>query len=85
MRKKRFAMEQIVAALKESEAVPALADGIRPAQITEQALYRWKAAYAGLDYEQAKQLKQLQAEIEQLKKIVAALDPTTLDGAFKKR
>jgi putative transposase len=46
MKKKRFPVEQIVA------------DLIRHIGITEQTFYRWKKQYAGLESDQARQLKQ---------------------------
>jgi putative transposase len=73
MKKKRFAVEQIVAVLKEAEAGMPVAELIRRIGITEQTFYRWKKQYAGLDSDQARQLKQLQEENERLKKIVAEL------------
>ncbi len=71
MKKKRFAVEQIVAVLKEAEAGMPVAELIRRIGITEQTFYRWKKQYAGLDSDQARQLKQLQEENDRLKKIVA--------------
>ena len=68
MKKKRFAVEQIVAVLKEAEAGMPVAELIRRIGITEQTFYRWKKQYAGLDSDQARQLKQLQEENERLKK-----------------
>lgn len=73
MKRKRFAVEQIVAVLKEAEAGMPVADLIRRIGISEQTFYRWKKQYAGLDSDQARQLKQLQEENERLKTIVAEL------------
>jgi putative transposase len=42
MKRKRFAVEQIVAVLKEAEAGPPVADLIRRIGISEQTFYRWK-------------------------------------------
>jgi len=86
MKKKRFAVEQIVAVLKEAEAGMPVADLIRRIGITEQTFYRWKKQYSGLDSDQARQLKQLQEENERLKKIVAelSLDKAMLADVIKK-
>ena len=62
MKTKRFSVEQIVAVLKEAEAGMPVADLIRRIGISEQTFYRWKKQYAGLDSDQARQLKQLQEE-----------------------
>ena len=87
MKKKRFAVEQIVAVLKEAEAGMPMAELIRRIGITEQTFYRWKKQYAGLDSDQARQLKQLQEENERLKKIVAelSLDKAMLADVIKKK
>ena len=82
----RFAVEQIVAILKEAEAGMPVAELIRRIGITEQTFYRWKKHYAGLDSDQARQLKQLQEENERLKKIVTelSLDKAMLADVIKK-
>ncbi|SCY33508.1 putative transposase [Nitrosospira sp. Nsp13] len=87
MKKKRFAVEQIVAVLKEAEAGMPVAELIRRIGITEQTFYRWKKQYAGLDSDQARRLKQLQEENERLKKIVAelSLDKAMLADVIKKK
>ena len=48
MKKKRFAVEQIVAVLKEAEAGMPVAELIRRIGIAEQTFYRWKKQCAGL-------------------------------------
>lgn len=60
MKTKRFSVEQIVAVLKEAEAGMPMAELIRRIGISKQTFYRWKKQYAGLDSDQARQLKQLQ-------------------------
>jgi putative transposase len=62
------------------------AELIRRIGMTEQTSYRWKKQYAGLDSDQARQLKQLQEENERLKKIVAelSLDKAMLADVIKK-
>lgn len=87
MKRKRFAVEQIVAVLKEAEAGMPVADLIRRIGISEQTFYRWKKQYAGLDSDQARQLKQLQEENDRLKKIVAelSLDKAMLADVIKKK
>lgn len=86
MKKKRFAVEQIVVVLKEAEAGMPVADLIRRIGITKPTFYCWKRQYAGLDSDHARQLKQLQEENERLKKIVAelSLDKAMLADVIKK-
>ena len=87
MKTKRFSVEQIVAVLKEAGAGMPVAELIRRIGISEQTFYRWKKRYAGLDSDQARQLKQLQEENERLKKIVAelSLDKAMLADVIKKK
>jgi putative transposase len=64
-----------------------IAELVRRIGITEQTFYRWKKQYAGLDSDQARQLKQLQEENERLKRIVAelSLDKAMLADVIKKK
>ncbi len=79
MKKKRFAVEQIVAVLKQAEMGMPVSDVIRQIGISEQTFYRWKKQYAGLQSDQVRELKQLQEENARLKKLVADL---SLDKAI---
>ncbi len=80
MPKKRYSVEQIISHLREAEVL--LAKGqtagevCRHLGIAEQTYYRWRKEYDGLEIDQAKRLKQLEAENARLKKLVAdqALD-----------
>jgi putative transposase len=62
MRKKRFAVEQIVAVLKQAELGVPTAEVIRKVGISEQTFYRWKKQYVGMETDQARQTRQLQEE-----------------------
>lgn len=79
MRKSRFSIEQIVAALKQVEMGLPVPDLIRRLGISEQTYYRWKKEYGGLQPDQARELKQLQEENARLKRLVAEL---SLDKAI---
>ena len=79
MKKKRFAVEQIVAILKQAELGIPIAELIRQVGILEQAFYRWKKKYTGLEVDQVRQWKQMGEENIRLKRIVADL---TLDKAM---
>jgi putative transposase len=79
MKKKRFAVEQIVAILKQAELGIPIAELIRQVGVSEQTFYRWKKKYRGLEIDQVRQLKQMQEENARLKRIVADL---TLDKAM---
>ena len=79
MKKKRFSVEQIVAALKQIELGLTVADAARQLGVSEQAIYRWKKIYGGLESDQLRELKQLQEENGRLKRLVADL---SLDKAI---
>jgi transposase-like protein len=82
---KRFAPEQIIDKLREAEVE--LAKGATVGQvckkleITDQTYYRWRAEYGGMRLDQAKRLKELEAENARLKKLVADL---SLDNSILK-
>jgi putative transposase len=77
MRKSRFSEEQIIGILKRVERGQALADVCRELGISEGTYYRWKAQYGGLEVSQLRRLRQLEAENQKLKQVVADL---TLDN-----
>jgi putative transposase len=79
VKRKRFSVEQIVAALKQVELGMPVADLIRRLGISEVTFYRWKKQYAGMQSDQVRELKQLQDENARLKKLVADL---SLDKAI---
>jgi putative transposase len=77
MRKSRYSEEQIIAILKRVEQGQPLADVCREAGISDGTYYRWKAPYGGLEVNQLRRLRHLEAENRQLKQVVADL---TLDN-----
>jgi len=79
MKGKRFAVEQIVAILKQAELGMPVTDIIRQVGISEQTFYRWKKQYTGLESSEVRELRQLKEENARLKKIVAEL---SLDKAI---
>jgi len=87
MKKKRFAVEQIVAILKQAELGIPIAELIRQVGVSEQTFYRWKKKYSGLEVDQVRELKQVREENVRLKRIVAdlTLDKTMLQGVLSKK
>ena len=87
MKRKRFSVEQIVAVLKQAEVGVPVAELIRKVGISEQTYYRWKKQYTGLEVDQVRQLKQLQEENAQLKRLVAdlTLDKVMLQDVLSKK
>lgn len=77
MPRKRFSPEQIITKLREAEVELSkgrtVAQVIRKLGVSEQTFYRWRKAYGGMKVDQAKRLKELEAENARLKKLVAEL------------
>lgn len=73
MRKSRYTEEQIIGALKETEAGAKPKDVSRRLGVSEQTLYRWRAKFGGMEVGEAKRLRQLEEENRELKHLVAEL------------
>ena len=56
-------------------------EAVRQIEVTEQTFYRWRNEYGGLSIDQAKRLKQIEAENSRLKRAIADL---TLDNRILK-
>ena len=71
--KKRHKAEEIIRILREAEVSPILAVILKKYNISEQTFYRWRQKYGAMPVDEAKRLKQLEAENVRLKKVVAEL------------
>jgi putative transposase len=69
VKRKRFSVAQIVATLKQIELGMTVAAAFRQLGVSEQAIYRWKKVYGGLESDQIRELKQLQDENTRLSRI----------------
>ncbi len=69
--KKRFTEEQIIGVLKEAEAGLKVSEICRKHGISEPTYYNWKAKYGGMTVSEAKRLKALEQENNQLKRLLA--------------
>ena len=85
--KKRFTDDQIIAAVKKLEAGTSAKEISREMGVTQQTLYHWKKRFAGMDVADAKRLKELEAENNRLKRLVAdqALDIVMLKDVNSKK
>jgi putative transposase len=89
MAQKRYGIDQIIPMLRRADVelgkgkkVPEVCKKLG---ITQQTYYRWRQKYGGMAPETTKELKALQKENAQLKKLVAdqALDNAILKEAAK--
>jgi putative transposase len=71
MKKKRYTEEQIIGAIKAHEAGEKVADICRRLGIAEGTFYNCRAKYGGMEVNEAKRLKELEAENSKLKKLLA--------------
>lgn len=85
--KKRYTEEQISYALKESECGVKTAEICRKRGVSEQTFYKWKRKYAGMGITELRQLKALEQENRQLKRLVAdlSLDKHMLQDVISKK
>jgi putative transposase len=87
MPKKANTPEQIINKLRQAEVMlsqgATVAEVCRKIEVIDQTYYRWRKEYGGMKVEQAKRLKELEAENIRLKKLVAdlALDKAILKEA----
>jgi putative transposase len=87
VKKKRFAVEQITAILKQGELGVPIAQLCREHGISEQSYYRWRRTYGGMDSSEARELRQLREENAKLKRLVAelSLDRAMLQDVLQKK
>jgi putative transposase len=73
----RHTPEQVIVKLRQAEAELAqgstLASVCQKLGVSEQTLHRWRNQYGGLKQDEAKRLKELEAENGRLKRLVAEL------------
>jgi transposase-like protein len=76
---------QIITKLRQAEVAMStgntVVEAVRQIGVTEQTVYRWRNEYGGLSIDQAKRLKQIEAENARLKRALADL---TLDNQILK-
>ena len=85
MKGKKYSAEQIVTKLREADVLigkgMTLGEVCRQLEITDVTYYRWRKEYGGLRVDQAKRLKEIEAENARLRKVIADL---TIDNSILK-
>ena len=85
--KKRYTEEQIIGAIKSHEAGRTIEDICQELGIANGTFYNWRSKYAGLEVNDAKRLKSLEAENNRLKKLLdqQQLEIKALKGVLSKK
>ena len=85
--KKRYTETQIVAKLRQADVLIGKGNSVpevcREIEVSQQTYYRWRQKYGGMSPDMVKQLRAVQKENAQLRKLVAdqALDISILKVA----
>jgi putative transposase len=84
VKNKRFTEQQIIGFLKEAEAGVPVKELCRKHGFSDAAFYGWRTKFGGLQVNEAKRLRELEAENAKLKKLLAEsqLDIEALKVAF---
>jgi len=87
MKKSKFTESQIIHILRLQESGRSVSDICREHGISQPTFYQWKSKYSGLEVNQLKRLKELEAEVTQYKRIVSeqALSITVLKDIVEKK
>lgn len=87
MKKKRFSEEQILGYLKAAEAGTPIPELCRKHGFSDASFYTWRKKYGGLSVNEAKRLRELEAENGKLKKLLAEslLDTEALRTALSRK
>ncbi len=73
MKKTQFTENQIIAMLKQHEQGIKVSDIAGANGISDKTFYRWKSKYGGMDANELKRVKELEAENTKLKRMYADL------------
>ena len=87
IKKSRFSEQQIAYILRQAEEGTTVEEVCRKAGIAAATFYNWQKKYGGLMPSEMKRLKQLEAENQRLKKLVAdlSLDKEMLRDVIRRK
>ncbi len=75
MKKSRFTTEQIIGFIKQGYAGMEVAELGRQHGFSLASFYAWRAKYGGMETEDTKRLKELEAQNNRLKRLLAEAHP----------
>ena len=78
MKKSKYSDDKILAILKEAESGVKVEDLVRKHGISAWTFYRWKKLYSGVQQSELKKMRELEAENQRLKRLVANLSMDNL-------
>ena len=77
MTKRKYSSEEVIHKLREADVLlgqgKTIPEVAKQLEITDQTYYRWRKTYGGMKVDQAKRLRELEAENARLKRAVAEL------------
>lgn len=77
MAKRKYSSEEIIHKLREADVLlgqgRTIAEACKQLGVTGHTYFRWRKLYGGLKVDQAKRLRELEAENQRLKRAVAEL------------
>ena len=87
MKTSKFTEAQITFAIRQADTGVKVAEVCRKMGISEATFYAWKKKYGGLGVTELRRLRELEAENQQLKKLVAdlSLDKHMLQEVIRKK
>ena len=87
MKKSNLSESQIIKILSWQESGRTVSDICREHGISQATFYSWKGKYSGMEVSQLKQMKDMERELAQYKKIVAelTLQNTVLKDVIEKK
>ncbi len=87
MKKSKFSESQIIKILSQQSSGQSVSDICREHGISKGTFYSWKSKYSGMESSHLKQMKDMERELAQYKKIVAelTLQNTVLKDVIEKK
>ena len=87
MKRTRFTETQIIGILKEADSGMQVKELCRKHGVSDQTYYNWKSKYGGMEASDLKQMKELERELSQMKRMYAdlALENRALKDLIEKK